>query len=97
MLVPERRTYLVFEPEGRLFSPLVMAEFGNQTVVGFWLVQEHALRHKAGRTACKVEGLSHHEWCFLLFLFLSEGHHKSVRFLSPESVSVALQCEVRSV
>ena len=58
-----------------MFLPLVMDEFGNQTVLGFWVVQEHALRHKAGRTGRKVEDLIHHEWsfyCFCLSLCLKQ-------------------------
>ena len=39
-------------------------EFQHETVLGFWIVQEHALRHKAGRTGRQTEGLSRHEWGF---------------------------------
>ena len=40
------------------------AERWYKTVLGFWAVQEPALRHKNGRTGRWAEGHSHHEWGF---------------------------------
>ena len=37
---------LVFSPKGVVFAAM-MAVFWNKTVVGFWTLQELALRHKA--------------------------------------------------
>ena len=47
----------------------MMAEFGNQTVVGLISVRELALRHKRARATRKAKGLSHHEWGFYGFCF----------------------------
>ena len=54
-----------------MFFPLMMAEFGNQTVLDFGIVQERALKYNARRTGRKAASLSHHEWCFYCFCF----HH----------------------
>ena len=49
----------------------VMSEFGNQTVLGFWIVQELALWHKDRRTGRWAIALRHHEWGFLLFFLIT--------------------------
>ena len=54
----------------RLFLPLVMAEFGNQTVMDFCIVRKFTFKHKNRRPARKAKGRSHHEWCFLCFFFI---------------------------
>ena len=45
----------------------MMAEFGNQTVMGLISVRELALRYKRTRTAHKAIGRRHHEWGFYGF------------------------------
>jgi len=67
------------------FSPLMMAESWNKTVLGFWIVQELALRHKAGRTGRRAVGLSYQEWGFYGFClhFSRLGKLHTGSFLAP--------------
>ena len=55
-----------FSPKGDVFATM-KAVFWNKTVLGFWTVQEHALRHKARRTGRRAEGHRLHEWGFYGF------------------------------
>lgn len=57
---------MFFSPKGEVFATM-KAVFWNKTGLGFWTVQELALKHKAGRTGRWAEGRSHHEWCFFCF------------------------------
>ena len=66
-----------------MFFPLMMAEFGNQTVLDFGIVQERALKHNARRTGRKAAGLSHHKWCFYCFCL----HHINFRKLNSFTVA----------
>ena len=60
----------------------MMAVLWNKTVLGFWAVQELALRHKAGRTGRWAEGQSRHEWGILCFFL----HHINFRKLNDQWV-----------
>lgn len=61
-----RREKWFFSPKGGVFATM-KAVFWNKTVLGFWAVQELALKHKTGRTGRWAKGQSHHEWCFYGF------------------------------
>jgi hypothetical protein len=46
-----------------------MAELGNQAVMGFKPARKLAFRRKAGRTARKIEDLSHRSGVLFVFFF----------------------------
>lgn len=64
ILYSRGRTYLVFEPEGRWFLPLMMFSVAKQRVMMAGRVRECALRHKALTAARKLEELKHQQRSF---------------------------------
>jgi len=68
-----------FSPKGDVFASM-KAVFWNKTVLGFWTVQELALRHKAGRTGRQGRRPQPSWWCFYCF-FQSDSLTK-VEFLN---------------
>ena len=66
--IPILSAYRFFSPKGDVFATM-KAVFWNKTGLGFWTVQELALRHKARRTGRRTEGHSHHGGVFLVFVF----------------------------
>ena len=61
------RTNHVFKSARATVFATLMSEFGNQTVLGFWIVQELTLWHKDRRTGRWAIALRHHEWGFYCF------------------------------
>ena len=78
-IVSGKKLTLVFEPVRATVFALVVSGFGNQTVLGFWMVQELALWHIARRTGRRAVGPWHHECGFSVFFL---NHMRDCRLIS---------------